>query len=586
LGRIPDELIQQIRDRVDLVDLVGRFVTLKKSGRNHKGLCPFHEEKTPSFNVNSDRGTFYCFGCQESGNAISFLMKRENLTFPEAVRSLGRECGIEIPERVSGEPGVAESLHDVNALAQTRYRVALAAEGSPGAAYLASRGIDADTVQRFGIGFAPDRWDTIAITLREKNVPAAVGERAGLLKPRTSGGHYDLLRGRVTFPIQDARGRVLGFGGRAIAKDQEPKYLNTPESPIFHKRSALFGYPMALEPIRRTDRAVVVEGYFDVIAMHRAGIEGVVATCGTALTHDHARDLRRRARHVVLLFDGDEAGQRAILRALEILLPERLRVRAVVLPEGDDPDTYLARHGAEALARLVQEAPPALEVVIRRAAAQGCRTPWEKADAVAAVAPLLALIPSAVERGEWCAQTALAVGTEARHVEAAVRAARTGEDLEAVVPAARPPLTVDRIVERLLRSVLEHPRMAARIPREEIPALLPGESLANLFVALVDAATDGRDIDVEALGEKLGDGTRALLHSLLADDEVVDEEAAERTVDDTLSHLRRQRYEERQQAITRRMAEPDADHESLLLEKQHLRDDFEHRNTPPMGTRH
>ena len=231
MGRIPDEIIQQIRDRVDIVDLVGRFVSLKPAGRNHKGLCPFHKEKTPSFVVTPERQSFKCFGCGEGGNAFGFLMRMENLSFPEAVRTLAAQHGIEGPDSGPGEGGGTQALQEANELAQECYRTALAQANSPGARYLARRGLDAAMIEHFGIGYAPDRWDTVTQALRARRIPAGEGERAGLLKEGRSGGHYDLLRGRVTFPIRDVRGRVIGFGGRAIGEDQEPKYLNTPESP-------------------------------------------------------------------------------------------------------------------------------------------------------------------------------------------------------------------------------------------------------------------------------------------------------------------------------------------------------------------
>jgi DNA primase len=588
LGRIPDEVIDQLRDRVDVVGLVGRFVTLKKSGRSYKGLCPFHNEKTPSFNVNPDRQAFYCFGCQEGGNAITFLMKIENLTFPEAVRALAGECGIEVPETDAGERGLGERLREVNDLAQSRYRAALAAPGNPGVSYLASRGLDAETIERFGIGFAPDRWDFIESALRAKKIPAEIGERAGLLGPRDSGGHYDRLRGRVVFPIRDVRGRVIGFGGRALGADQEPKYLNTPESPIFRKREVFYGFPFALEPIRRQERAVVVEGYFDLIALHRAGIEGVVATCGTALTPEHARNLRRRAREVVLLFDGDAAGQRAIERSLELLLPQGLRVRAALLPAGDDPDSFLAREGAAALRKAVDEAGPALEVAIHRAVANGCATPWEKADAVAAVAGLLSLVPSAVERGELCGQVALAVGTERRHVEAAVHAAAHGLDAREAVPvAARRSGPEQRWLSQLARSLLEHPHLAGRVSGEEFATLMPAQPASELVAALIDAAGGSRVADVEEIAGRLGDEARSLLRSLAVDDgDAQGEEAAARTIDDTLRRLRREHAKGVSRAVTRKMREPSADALALVPEKEEVRRRAARDvvTPPPMGS--
>ncbi len=585
MGWIADEIIQQIRDRVDIVDLVGRTVSLRKAGRNYKGLCPFHDEKTPSFNVNPDRQSFYCFGCHEGGNAFMFLMKAENLTFPEAARSLARECGIEIPENRGGERGLSERLFEANDLAQARYRAALAAPGNPAAAYLAERGLDAATIARFEIGFAPDSWEFVAHALREQGIPAEVGERAGLLAARKTGGHYDRLRGRVVFPIRDVRGRVIGFGGRALGSEQEPKYLNTPESPIFRKREAFFGFPLALEAIRRLDRAVVVEGYFDLIALHRAGVEGVVATCGTALTAEHARNLRRRGRHVVLLFDGDEAGQRAVERSMELLLPTGLRVRAAALPAGEDPDTFLAAQGADALRALVEAAPPALDLIIHRAVARGCRTPWQKADAVASLAGLLRLVPSPVERAELCVEVGIAVGTEPRHVEAAVRASARGEDPgQAIASVPRRRDGLERVLEWLARCLLEYPELGGRIGRELFTSLAPASPITDLVAALIEAGEGGR-VDVDALCERLADPSRSLLRALVAEDVRLERADAERTVDDTLASLRRRRDTESQRALTQQLRDPAADASSLLLEKDRRRLDAEDFNDrPPAGS--
>ena len=574
MGLIPDEIIQQIRERVDLVDLVGRFVTLKKAGRNYKGLCPFHGEKTASFNVNPDRQAFYCFGCQAGGNAITFLMKIENLTFPEAARALAQERGIEIPESGGGERGLSERLFEANELAQAAYRASLATPENPALAYLEKRGIDAATIEKFGIGFAPDRWDYVAQRLREKKISAELGERAGILAPRSSGGHYDRLRGRVTFPIRDTRGRVLGFSGRALGPEQEPKYLNTPETPVFRKRESFYGFPFALDPIRRGERVVVVEGQFDLIALHRAGAEATLATCGTALSAEHARSLRRRTQEVVLFFDGDEAGQRAMERALQVLLPEGLRLRAAALPAGEDPDSFLRSAGAAALRRLVDEAVPALDRVIERAVGRGRSTSWEKADAVAAVAPLIALIPSPVERGETEQRLAFAVEIGLQHVEAAVRAAGQGRDPREAVPIeARRSGPEDRNLEQLARSLVQHPRLAARVPMDELAALAPAGAVRELIEALAADAGAARGGDLERIAEPLGAEARGLLWRLAAADESLEEAAAAKTLAETLDWLRKRRRSEKKRALTRQMHEPNADAAALLREKQRQLDE-------------
>jgi DNA primase len=584
VGRIPDQIIQQIRDRVDLVELVGRFVTLKKAGRNYKGLCPFHGEKTPSFNVSPDRQAFYCFGCQEGGNAITFLMKIENLSFPEAARALAQQHGIEIPESEPGERGLAERLFEANEVAQAAYRAALAVPGNPAAAYLERRGIDAESIERFGIGFAPDRWDYVAQRLREHKLGAELGERAGLLAPRSSGGHYDRLRGRVIFPIRDVRGRILGFGGRAIADGQEPKYLNTPESPIFRKREAFYGFPFALDPIRREQRAVVVEGYFDLVALHRAGIPAALATCGTALSSEHARNLKRRTREVVLFFDGDEAGQRAMERALEVLLPEGLQLSAALLPAGEDPDSLLRREGAGALRAVVEGAVPALERVITRAIERGRSTPAEKARAVADVAPLLAAIPAAVEAGEFARQLALRLDVDPHHVEAAVRAARRGEDpLDHVPVEPRREGPEQRKLERLACSLVHHPALAKEIAPPERDTLLPEGPVRALILALAEGPAGGAYL--EAASERLSGEARDLLWRLAAGEERAEEALARRTLEETLGWLRKRARAQRKRELTRRMRESGADPMHLLAEKQRqLEEERALAKHPPLAT--
>lgn len=573
MGRIPDQTIQAIRDRIDIVDLVGRYVSLKKAGRNFKGLCPFHDEKTPSFNVHPERQIFHCFGCGVGGNALTFLMRHENLTFPEATRMLAAEVGIEIPEEAGSAPGANEALFDANVRAQELYRELLEQpEGSVARAYLDERGIDPQTAQRFGIGFAPDRWDAVVRRLAAAKIPAEVGLRSGLLAERERGGHYDRLRARITFPIRDARGRILGFGGRAIQPGQEPKYLNTPESPIYRKREALFGLDSALESMRRTGRAVVAEGYFDVLALHRAGVGEAVATCGTALTPEHARSLKRRAAEIVLFFDGDEAGQRAVESALSLLLSEGLRVRSVALPPSDDPDTFLAREGAEALCAAASQARPALEIVIRRACAGGVSTPWEKADAVKAVVPLLAQVVDVVERGEFSRRLALAADVRERDVEAAVRAARRNESVDDALPDEAPRRTApeERWMEQIAMVLLSHPCLAEEARSQHILELLPGGPMQTLIEAILSTVESTGSIDPAALAERLEDRVQPRLTALATSHEQeIEEVVAKRILGDTIRALRQRANRRKRRDSTRRFAQDSpSDPRAFVEQKQ------------------
>jgi DNA primase len=393
----------------------------------------------------------------------------------------------------------------------------------------------------------------------------------------------------VIFPIRDVRGDAVAFGGRALpdanGQAPEPKYLNTPESPLFRKREALYGLPDALEAIRKAGRTVVVEGYFDRIALARAGLGEALATCGTALTEDHARQLRRRTQEVVLLFDGDDAGQRAVERSLALLLPEGLRVRAAVLPAGDDPDTYLERHGADALRRLVDEAAPALEGVIRRTVAKGCATPWEKADAVAAVAPLLVLVPDPVERGETARQLSFAAGVPAAEVEAAVRrerARRAGSLREDEPDAVRERASSgprregseSRWARGLACTLVHFPALAHAIDPDELATLVP-PPWDRVLPALVDAFVDRADADLGALAEQLGGEAGAELRAVAVEAPLAETaEAAEPGISDTILRLRQRRLVEQERELTQRLrlATSEAEQQTILAEKQRIQE--------------
>ena len=375
--------------------MIGRYVALKQAGRNHKGLCPFHEEKTPSFNVNADRQIFHCFGCDAGGNAFTFLTRHENLTFPEAVRELGRQVGIEVKDDDPRDSGVYSRLREVNDLAQAFYRSELASPRGEGARrYLEARGLDAEIVERFAIGLAPDRWDALGEALRKRQVPAALAEKAGLVVPRKSEGHYDRLRGRVVFPIRDPRGRILGFGGRALAKDQEPKYLNGPETPIYHKREVFFGLPPW--PSSRCAAAVARWWWRATSTWWRCtgrGSSESVATCGTALTEEHARELKRRTRE-----RGAAASTATTRAAARRARPStsccpracgcatRSCLRAATTPTPCSSATAPTRCASSSTPRRRPSKPRSS----KRDAPGACATPWERADAVHTVAPLVA----------------------------------------------------------------------------------------------------------------------------------------------------------------------------------------------------
>jgi DNA primase len=368
-GLISEDIINQIRDRIDITEVVGQHVSLVRAGQNLKGLCPFHQEKSPSFTVSPSRQIFHCFGCGAGGNVFTFLMRITGAGFPETVRDLGRKIGVEVQDtHVPASPQAAQSgrLEQLNHAVAKWFQEQLRDDSAGAVAreYLKSRGMQQATVDLFGIGAAPAEWDGLLKAMTKLGYQQADLAAAGLIIARDSGsGFYDRFRGRVMFTITDLRRRVVGFGGRVLGEGT-PKYLNSPDTPLFKKGQTLFALDLAREAITRTKTVIVVEGYFDAIALHQAGLRHTVATLGTALTSEHIHVLRRFASKVVLLFDPDAAGVRAALRSLDLFVNSGVGVKVVTLPAGEDPDTFVRKEGPEAFARLEERAPSLLDFAL------------------------------------------------------------------------------------------------------------------------------------------------------------------------------------------------------------------------------
>jgi DNA primase len=422
----PDSFVEEVRRTADIVRYVSDHVGLRKMGTSWKGLCPFHKEKTPSFNVNPERGFFHCFGCGEGGDVFKFAMLHDKLSFPEAVEAVARRFGLQVPEkRYEPEPERKEReelLVLLEAAADHFRRNFSTAAGARARDYLQGRGFRADTLERIRAGAALDSWGDLLETLKRR-FPVPLLMTAGLVLEGQKGRPYDRFRNRVVFPILGDMGRVVGFGARSL-DGSEPKYLNSPESPVYQKSRTLYGLSWAKDAIRREGRVVLMEGYLDVARALEAGVEEVVATCGTALTAGHARLLRRFTERVVVNFDQDAAGQKAAQKSLEILLEEGLRVSIVELPAGHDPDTFLKAEGAEAYRRKLAEAPSFMDWLIRRAAAENDLTsPAGKAAYLNVLLPVLARIENSVERAAWLPAVAERGGLDERAAREEIRRA-------------------------------------------------------------------------------------------------------------------------------------------------------------------
>lgn len=374
MARFPPGFIDDLKAQADIVQVIQDAVPLKQAGGTFKGLCPFHREKTPSFNVNREKGFFHCFGCSTGGDVLKFVELYEKLSFPEAVQSLAQRFGVTVPEsddprRDKAEVAEREALLHVHEIADAYFRAQLrAAAGAAALRYVEQRDVLPETVERLGLGYAP-HGGGLTRHLLDRGQPLELLLKSGLVAQRDGGRPYDRFRDRLMIPIARETGSVIAFGGRALAADQQPKYLNSPETPLYSKGRILYGLHLTKQAVRSLGQAILVEGYFDLAQAVQAGVKAVVATCGTALTDRHVRLLRRFCSKVLLSFDPDSAGEGAAARSGELLLAEGFEVAVVQLPPGGDPDAYIRRHGGGAYVERLRTARPYLEEVLERAAA-------------------------------------------------------------------------------------------------------------------------------------------------------------------------------------------------------------------------
>jgi len=402
---IPDDKLEEIKDRVSIVEVISDYVSLKKAGKNYKGLCPFHSEKTPSFMVNEEKQIFHCFGCNTGGNVFNFLMKMDRLSFPEAARGLARRYGIDLPKIKISEADKEENLKrewlfELNELAASYYHNLLIneKEGKEAREYLRQRGIGNDVIIDHRVGYAQNSWDGLLKFLLKKGVPLSRVSEVGLIIPKKAQGFYDRFRGRMIFPIININGKVIGFGGRVL-DNTLPKYLNSPESSIYNKSNSLYGLKVAKDFIRSEDKVIVVEGYFDLLSLNQYGIKNVAATLGTSLTTGHIRILRRYTNNIITVFDADEAGEKAAARSLDILLKHGASPKIAVLPSGFDPDSFVKKVGEEGFKEIIAGSMPLIEFAINEVIKRHDASSVEgKVKIIEDVTPILAKIENKIER--------------------------------------------------------------------------------------------------------------------------------------------------------------------------------------------
>ena len=465
---IPESFIQELLHRVDVVDLIDGFVPLKKAGANYAACCPFHNEKSPSFTVSPTKQFYHCFGCGAHGTAISFLMEYSGLGFVDAIKDLSSRVGLQVPEdegrRAHDGPKIT-ALTDLMARAAKYYYEQLK-RSETAIDYLKARGVSGEIAQKFGIGYAPDGWQNLGAAFDDYTISEL--QVAGLVIKNEQGRLYDRFRDRVMFPIMNQKGEVIAFGGRVMGEG-EPKYLNSPETPLFEKGREVFGLPQARAALRDKDTAIVVEGYMDVVALAQHGVGNAVATLGTATTATHVQKLLRQVDRIVYCFDGDNAGRKAAWRALENsleALPEQKSIGFVFLPDGEDPDSYVRSQGTEAFERLITQAMPLSEFLLRELASRCDMTSAEgRAKLVAEAKPLLGRLQTPLLRLQLVKRLAEASGFSQPEVERLC-------DLRPIVRAA--PARVARpapsLLRPLLRLLLQKPELAKALPLDALPS--------------------------------------------------------------------------------------------------------------------
>lgn len=565
-GFIPEEVIEEIKGRADIVEVISDYVSLKKAGANYMGLCPFHQEKAPSFAVSQEKQLFHCFGCGIGGNVFTFLMRYEQVSFVEAARMLAQRYGVQIPDtRAQARDQRREVLRQIVALAHEFYRHQLRGgkDGEVARGYLAHRGISEEVWEAYGVGYAPPRWDALVAHLKAKGVNMREAEAIGLIIPK-KGGWYDRFRGRIIFPIFDLRDRVIAFGARAIADGGEPKYLNSPDSPLFHKGGGFYGLNVARKEIQLAGGKVfIVEGYFDLLSMAQRGVRNVVATLGTALTAEQVRLAKRFGNDFYLLFDPDEAGTKAAIRAVGFFIDQDTFPTVIPLPPGEDPDAYFQKGGdIEALwAKGVPGVEFVMEQVLARYELNGVDG---KAEAIKAVIPFVLKIRDGVRRELYLKRLADRTGvaegvvrdTAARAVRGTVKGAEGAGDAGILVSAER----------KLVQLMIQYPHLIPAVIEGGIVSEIDSLPLRKICEAAISDFQGHSDFSLDRIAAQLADpGVCEIAFSLAFEQEELEAGMAERIMRDCLRQLKLKGLRREMEVLKKRVAEAEAKGDEALV---------------------
>jgi DNA primase len=554
-GRIPEHILEEILSRTDIVEVVSGYIPLKRAGRNYKANCPFHHEKTPSFVVSPDRQIYHCFGCGKGGNVFSFLMEYERLEFLETVELLARKAGIALPEKQERDDKTANLttlLYKVNELASAFYARNLISQHPQSAKqYLLKRGIKEETISRFRLGVAFDKWDALIIHLRDQHISLSTLEKAGLILAKDAGGYYDRFRNRIVFPIFDIKSRPVAFGARVLDASL-PKYINSPETPLYSKGKNLYGLNFAKDAIRDLDSVIIVEGYLDCIVPSQEGVENIVASLGTALTFEQARLLKRYTHNVVMVYDPDKAGELATLRGLDIFVEEGMSVRIVSLPQGCDPDLYVRKYGIEKLKMLIAGAADLFDFKLKVLRSR------YNASEVAGKAKIshemlltIQKFKSAVMRSEYLKRLAEALHVHEEALLQDLQQLKAGPSVrDEAIGHKRSVVPVSPTERLLLKLMLEEAECINKIRAQVNLEDFQDARVVRIVESIFDIIDQGRDVESSKLINHLQGQEEVLqiiCESCLLPD--IEEGQKEKVIQDCIQRLKSQRLWEKKQQL-------------------------------------
>ena len=583
IGILSEEKVSEIRDRSSILEVVSDYVALKKTGKNYKGLCPFHSEKTPSFMVNEEKQIFHCFGCGEGGDAFTFLMKVGHFSFPQAVEELAKRYGVKLPTRELSvtqkkEMAKREVLFQINQIASEYFHDLLTKrrEGEEGRRYLSQRGISPEVIAEHRLGYSIDRWDGLVQHLQEKKVSLELAWELGLIFPKKREGWYDAFRGRILFPIFDLHQRIVGFGGRMIREGQ-PKYLNSPESSIYHKGEVLYGLHVAKRYATEKDCVILVEGYFDLLTLHQYGLKHSVATLGTALTTQHIRTLKRYTKNLITIFDADQAGVQATLRSLPLFLEEEVVGKTIILPKGEDPDGFLRKGSLEDFWKRAERAVPLIDFFFERLMKT---TDVKSIDGKVRVAKegvaLLGKIPDKIRRDFYTKGLAEKLDVKESFLYEMLRSSprersKAGEDLR----KSSMERTFPKSEEIVVRLMVHHPEVIPTISKEGVLKEFESPILQNIAEALEDLYQRKERLDLPEVLANIEEDLKGKLCELAFQESGLEGGDRGKILQDCIQKIREKGLKKEKGELLKRIKEAEKQPEGkrlvpLLKERQEL----------------